>query len=392
MNNPNIDARALARSGMDLLRKGDPGGARTAFERVVAAGQADASLWVALAHACRGLGEDKAEAEAFDRALALDPRDVPALIGKGDCLARAGDERAAVAFYLEAMRAAPPPEQCTPVLRGELERVRAVCAQSSGKLAQRLQARLAAEGLTDRPSTGRFRQSLDLLLGRRMVYFQQPRFYYFPELPQIQFYERSAFPWLDGIEAATADIREELLGVLQEASAFTPYVASDPARPAKSQEGMLDNPDWSAFYLWKDGEPVAENAARCPRTMAALGHVPFPRMRGRSPIALFSQLRPGARIPPHHGFINTRLICHLPLLVPEDCGFRVGNDTRSWQEGKAWVFDDTIEHEAWNRSGRTRVILLFETWRPELTQEERALVTALFEEIAAAGSLPKWDD
>lgn len=392
MNNPIIDARALARSGMDLLRNGDARGARAAFERVVAAGQADASLWVVLAHACRRLGEDKAEAEAFDRALALEPRNVLALIGKGDCQARSGDERAAVAFYLEGMQAAPPPEQLSPDVRGELDRVRAICAHHSGRLAERLQVRLEAEGLTDRPSTGRFRQSLDLLLGRKMVYFQQPRFYYFPELPQIQFYERAAFPWLDAVEAATAAIREELLGVLQEASAFRPYVASDPTRPVKSQEGMLDNPDWSAFYLWKDGEPVAENAARCPRTMAALEHVPFPRMRGRSPIALFSQLRPGARIPPHHGFINTRLICHLPLLVPENCGFRVGNDTRSWEEGKAWAFDDTIEHEAWNRSGRTRVILLFETWRPELTEEERALVAAMFEEIAAAGSLPKWDD
>ncbi len=208
MNNPTIDARALAQSGMDLLRKGDARGARAAFERVAAAGQADASLWVMLAHTCRRLGEDTAEAEAFDRALALEPRHVLALVGKGDCLARSGDERGAVAFYLESMQAAPPPEQLSPDVRGELDRVRTVCARSSGRLAERLHARLAAEGLSDRPSTGRFRQSLDLLLGRKMVYFQQPRFYYFPELPQIQFYERSAFPWLDEVEAATAAIRE----------------------------------------------------------------------------------------------------------------------------------------------------------------------------------------
>jgi len=63
----------------------------------------------------------------------------------------------------------------------------------------------------------------------------------------------------------------------------------------------------------------------------------------------------------------------------------VGNDTREWQEGKAWVFDDTIEHEAWNDSDQTRVILLFETWRPELSQEERQLVTSLFGAIDAHG-------
>jgi aspartyl/asparaginyl beta-hydroxylase (cupin superfamily) len=71
--------------------------------------------------------------------------------------------------------------------------------------------------------------------------------------------------------------------------------------------------------------------------------------------------------------------------VPPGCGFRVGNDTREWVEGKAWLFDDTIEHEAWNRSDQTRVILLFEIWRPELTDDERRLVSAMFEAIDQHG-------
>jgi len=112
------------------------------------------------------------------------------------------------------------------------------------------------------------------------------------------------------------------------------------------------------------------------------------RVRGRSPSILFSLLRPGARIPPHTGEMNTRLICHLPLIVPPDCSFRVGNDTRATVEGRAWVFDDTIEHEAWNGSDRTRVILLFEIWRPELTVEERGLVSAMFEAIDAYNDEP----
>jgi aspartyl/asparaginyl beta-hydroxylase (cupin superfamily) len=103
------------------------------------------------------------------------------------------------------------------------------------------------------------------------------------------------------------------------------------------------------------------------------------------PSILFSVLRPGAHIPAHNGFVNTRLICHLPLVVPPGCAFRVGNETREWVEGKAWLFDDTIEHEAWNRSGETRVVLLFEVWRPELGEEERRLVAAMFEAIDAQG-------
>ena len=153
---------------------------------------------------------------------------------------------------------------------------------------------------------------------------------------------------------------------------------------------MLDNPEWSAFYLWKNGEPVAENVARCPKTMAALATVPFPQVPHRSPSILFSMMRPGAHIPPHNGFVNTRLICHLPVIVPGGCYFRVGNEEREWVEGKACVFDDTIEHEAWNRSDRTRVVLLFETWRPELTEEERTLVRAMFEAIDSQGGAPAW--
>jgi aspartyl/asparaginyl beta-hydroxylase (cupin superfamily) len=100
---------------------------------------------------------------------------------------------------------------------------------------------------------------------------------------------------------------------------------------------------------------------------------------------MFSLLRPGAHIPPHTGEVNTRLICHLPLIVPAGCTLRVGNDTRPLVEGKAWVFDDTMEHEASNPSDQSRVILLFEIWRPELDEEERRLVAAMFEAIDAYG-------
>ena len=155
---------------------------------------------------------------------------------------------------------------------------------------------------------------------------------------------------------------------------------------------MVGNPAWSAFYLWKYGERVAANAARCPRTMQAIERVPLVHMRGRSPSVLFSLLRPGAHIPPHTGLINTRLICHLPLIVPPGCEFRVGNEIRAWQEGRAWAFDDTMEHEAWNRSNETRVILLFEVWRPELTEEERERVRAVFDAIDEyGGEQPRWE-
>ena len=391
MQTSTIDVRALARSGVEALRRGDARSARESFERIVAAGQADLATCLGLAQACRSLNDGVAALAAVDKALALDPRNLRALIFKGDHLAEFGDARAASSFYQFALRVAPPLNELTLDLRDELARAQAMCDRYAGQFESFLQERLAGHGLLAGRSSARFRHSLDLLLGKKKIYFQQPQSYFFPELPQIQFYDRDAFPWLDEVEAATPEIRAELREVLQAGPAFQPYVQSDPNRPRREQDGMTDNPAWGAFYIWKDGEFLAANAARCPRTQTVMDSVPLCRMKNRSPSVLFSLLRPGARIPPHSGRINTRLICHLPLIVPRDCGFRVGNDVRQPVEGKAWLFDDTIEHEAWNGSGEVRVILIFEVWRPELSEEERAMVSAMFDAIDEySGQKPAW--
>ena len=386
-----VDARALARSGMDALRRGDALRARESFERIVAAGLADVDTCLGLARACAELHDRTAARAAVDKALAIEPRNLRALILKGDQLASEGDQRAAASFYVAAIKASPPPHQLPADLRQELVRAQVACEQYAAEFEAYLRHRLNTQGFVDRPSSARFLRSFDILIGKRKVYYQQPQYYYFPELPQIQFYDRSDFPWLDKVEAATAQIRAELIEVLRDPKGITPYVQADPRRPSYDPTGMLNNPDWSAFYLWQAGKVVPENAARCPATMNALADAPLAAVPNRSPSVLFSLLRPGARIPPHTGFVNTRLICHLPLLVPPDCALRVGNETRTPVEGKAWLFDDTVEHEAWNLSDRIRAILLFEIWRPELSEEERALVTAMFEAIDAhSGAKAAW--
>jgi len=374
-------SRSYAQAGIEALRRGDARAARESFERIVAAGQADASAYLGLAYACAGLKDHPAALAAVDRALALEPRNLRALVMKADQLAATGDARAASSFYRAAVNCAPPANELPADLRSEIGRAEALCERYAAQFEAFLRERLAARGL--RAGRSRFADSLDILTGRKQIYFQAPRQYFLPELPQIQFYDRQQFPWLDRLEAATADIRAELIEILKEDSAFTPYIEANPRLPQTENLELLNDSAWSAFYLWKHGERVAQNAARCPKTMSALDDVPFARVPNRSPSVLFSLLRPGARIPPHTGEVNTRLICHLPLIVPDNCRFRVGNDTRVLAEGKAWVFDDTIEHEAWNGSERTRVILLFEIWRPELTMEERALVSAMFEAIDA---------
>jgi len=118
--------------------------------------------------------------------------------------------------------------------------------------------------------------------------------------------------------------------------------------------------------------------AGCPATTEVL-NAAWPRcdLLGTAPTAVFSILDSRTRIPPHVGVNNARLICHLPLIVPPDCGFRVGAETRQWEPGKAFVFDDTIEHEAWNDADALRVILIFDIWNPYLTEAEREMITTM---------------
>ncbi len=355
------------------------------------AAPATAAALLELARVCRERGDTAGEGQALDRLLAAEPRHIPALVRRADLYAGAADARSASSFYLMALRSAP----ATGVSRETaalLAHARQACDRFAIDYRDYLLNSLAAAGFDPASSSPRFAQSVDLILGQKRIYLQQPKYYYFPGLPQIQFYERSLFPWFDDVESATADIRTELETVLNEPGAFAPYVQGHANRPKKDEMGMLNNPAWSAYYLWKNGEPVTQNAARFPKTMHALRNAPLAHVPNRSPSVLFSLLKPGAHIPPHNGLVNTRLVCHLPVIVPGKCRFRVGNDTRDWVEGRGWAFDDSIEHEAWNGSERTRVILLFDVWRPELTEDERKLVVSLFEAIDAhSGKKPDWE-
>ena len=240
-----------------------------------------------------------------------------------------------------------------------------------------LMEKMNAEGITFAPDS-RFQESLDIISGAKDVFYQEPRRYYFPGLPQIQFYEREQFDWVATIESATDDIRSELQTVMSDPSRFSPYLQSDAAHLNKDDKSLINSTDWGALFLWEYGRLVPDIAKLFPNTVKALKAVPLPAIPGQAPMALFSKLTPDTKIPPHNGFLNTRLICHLPIIVPKNCGaLRVGNEERPWKEGEMLIFDDSIEHEAWNTSDEERVVLLFEIWRPELNDEERRLITSM---------------
>lgn len=374
------DFQAAAQAGLEALRRGDPATARALLEPLTASGEAAPAVWLGLALAGRALNDTAKAREAVDRVLDMDPRNFQALMLKGDLCGEANEKRMAATLYSRALRAAPPLNQLPARIADGLRRAEANVKSFQQEFAGHLEASLSRHGFARGASSRRFAESLDILLGRKQVYYQTPQRYYFPALPQAQFYEREQFPWASEFEACTEEIRAELVEVARKDTGFTPYVtAGDQHLPFARTSHLLDNADWSAFFLWKDGKIIEENAARCPRTIEFLGKVPLPKVENTTPSVLFSLLKAGAHIPPHHGMINTRLICHLPLIVPKGCSFRVGNDIREWREGELLIFDDTVEHEAWNRGSQPRYVLLFDIWRPELTEEERTLVKAMFE-------------
>lgn len=235
----------------------------------------------------------------------------------------------------------------------------------------------------------RLGHSLEMLKGKRSIYPQQPAVFYYPYLAQRQFFERDEFDWVPRLEAAAPAIREELVALLGDGADFRPYVEDKPNRPVKPFHHLNNDKSWTALYLWRDGKLVPGIADRCPRTVEALNDVPLSHIGERTPAVLFSRLEAGAHIPPHSGMLNCRLICHLPLIVPEGCWLRVGNETREWEEGKLLIFDDSIEHEAMNPSGDLRIILLFDIWRPELTEAERQAISGIFNAIDNFQTLPE---
>jgi aspartate beta-hydroxylase len=213
-------------------------------------------------------------------------------------------------------------------------------------------------------------------IGRTPDPRQQPKFLYFPGVPSQPYYPRERFPWLAELEAKTAAIREELRSVLLQPQDLESFLQTDSPQDAADLLRSSGNhqPAWDAYFFHRHGERYDAHAARCPQTAALLDVLPLAHVREHSPETLYSVLRPGTHILPHRGVTNTRLVTHLPLIVPSDCALRVGGEVHEWQEGRCVTFDDTYEHEAWNRSAETRVVLILDTWNPDLSEAERAAV------------------
>jgi aspartyl/asparaginyl beta-hydroxylase (cupin superfamily) len=372
-------SQALFHLGQYALMRREPVRARSLLERAGQAAPEDPAIPLNLSFVFRATGERHAEMAALTDALTIDPYFYPALLAKAMLLERTGQMKEAARVYKNVLTIAPPEDQIAAELRGPLKRAREAVAENASALEQFLDARLAEATSRYRgEDLPRFEECKEIALGRKKVFTQQPTMLYVPQLPAVQFYPRGPFPWLAELVAATDTIREELLVVLREDSTkMRPYVLHPDGAPLNQWAELNRSVRWSVFFLWEHGAPVAAHCARCPRTAAILQSLPLMKLGDFSPNVMFSILAPHTRIPAHTGDTNARLVGHLPLIVPPKCWFRVGNETREWRCGEAWIFDDTIEHEASNDSDEIRVIMIFDVWNPYLTAAERELVTAL---------------
>lgn len=362
--------------GKRLMQAGDPQGAAAALDRAAQGEPGSAIIWLNLAIALRALERAEDELVAVGKALEIEPSNFHALMQAASLHEVMGEQRVAAATYRMALQLIP---RGLPLhMRPALEQATACISANDraleahlGTYLQDIRAKHADQ------KQGRFDRAVDTLLQKRKVYRPAPSFLYVPQLPAIEFYEREDFPWLDQIEAATDDIRAELINVLAEGPAsLEPYVSVQ-GTPGAQWKELNNSRRWGVYYLWKAGEAMLANQARCPKTTAALSSWPRCELEGTAPTATFSILDAKTKIPPHVGVNNARLICHLPLIVPPGCGFRVGAETREWEPGKAFVFDDTIEHEAWNNSDEPRAVLIFDIWNPHISLAERELISAL---------------
>ena len=230
----------------------------------------------------------------------------------------------------------------------------------------------------DEATRDRFEEGLEIYAGLKPAPKQEPILLNYPRLPAIPFYDRALFPWLPELEAATDTIKTELEALLSaDFDAFAPYIQYPKGAPVNQWGELNHSRKWTSLFLWRDGEKQQEVCGRCPQTTALLERLPMAEQDGFAPTAVFSALQPQTHIPPHTGSANVRLLTHLPLILPGPARFRVGNRTREWEMGRAWVFDDTIEHEAWNDADALRVILIFDVWNPYLAEGEKALITAM---------------
>ena len=385
---------ALAFVAGRALASGRASDALGLYARLLAARPGDPAALTGLGQAQLDLGQFAEAIASLSAVLARAPDAFVARFHLAQALERCGDAQAALVQYFRAISEAQGKGRWLndatthPSLRAPLQR--AMAFVDKGRLALYDQVLAPLRQRFGPSEMTRVDQCLRIYLHMQPPPYQdarqRPTFLYFPGLPTTPYLPKATMPWLEQLEASTAVIREEMLRVLDEQRGFEPFLRFHRAEEAKNYlTGKDGTGHWNAYFFYRHGERYADNSQHCPRTSAALEAAPLLRIREHAPEICFSLLAPGSHILPHRGVTNTRTVVHLPLLVPADCALNVGGEVHAWREGQAVAFDDTYEHEAWNRSASNRVIVLMDAWNPHLSEAERLAIGDLVIAIGEFG-------
>ncbi|HZC37418.1 MAG TPA: aspartyl/asparaginyl beta-hydroxylase domain-containing protein [Sphingomicrobium sp.] len=360
---------------------GDYAAARAMLERAAETGNGGKDLWVKLSAMCKASSDLAGALAAINRALEISPLDFSALLARAVILDKLGDPKAGEE-YGNALAQIHPDEEVPGPWQAAVAHARKRRDEWQSKVQQRLLKKLPANlSPAERTSAERLISNHAHMTRQ---YHQEPSHFHYPGMPEVEFYDPEQFAGVHILEEATDAIRAEFDALIAaEAAEMVPYVQYPKSVPLRQWKELNFNRQWTAIHLLQNGGRIEANARHCPRTLAAIAHMDQPNVRGASPNAMFSLLAPHTRIPPHTGVANTRLVCHLPLIVPPGCGFRCGATTVDWRVGQAFVFDDTIEHEAWNDSDELRVVLIIDLWPPSLSEGGRRAAAAVIEASGA---------
>jgi len=382
-----MEGPALADQADRAAAAGHLDEARRFLLRAVETSPDDPVLWMKLAGLQRVSGQTAEALQSVQRALVTDPRDFAALLMQASLLeklARPGSAQAWSHALAQRPEGDIPAHLASIVAHAE----RRVEDWTNDRDVSMAQTTAHAESQATPDEVEKIRRFRSNRLRRTRPYHSEPTDFHYPGLREREFHPRSLFPWLDELEAATETMTSELKAVMTaERAELVPYVQYDDHLPMDQWRPLNRSLDWTAIHLLQNGNTVEANANHCPATMDLLRRLPQLRIPNTAPNAMFSLLAPRTEIPPHVGVNNARLVCHLPLIVPEGCWFRVGAETRYWKRGEAFVFDDTIEHAAMNPTDELRVVFIFDVWHPDLSEVEREAVAALIASERGAGGL-----
>lgn len=377
MTHPAPDLQQRMAEADRALVGGDPAESRALLEAAAQSNPRTLTFWQRLAAVQRLTGSPDQALASIDRGLALDPLDFVSLLMRAGLLEQLGEAEAGEAYGCALAQRRPDP--LPPSLAPAIARAETAWAAHQQGLEARLGTAIEASQADLTPAERKRTARLASNVSRRTrAYHSEATHFHYPGLRELEFHDPAQFAWLPAFEAATETIAGEMQGAAAATAAeLVPYIQYAQGKPLAQWEGLNFNPAWTAIHLIDRGRTIEANARLCPQTMDLLGQVPQPWIGGCGANAMFSLLAPRTSIPPHVGVANFRLLCHVPLVLPGQCWFRTGASRCEWEQGRAFVFDDTIEHEAANESDQLRVVMIFDTWHPDLSPAEQAAITAM---------------